>query len=175
MLLQVIMSPKQTLNIKFDWLNDFLILGAKLAKGAHSVVLDLSLGCLVCPGAYRLFVSLTVQCPLSTGWICSVLLARAPENWGELRHGHHVPINFDPQGNFSSRPEWVCHLFSVLCGSYRNVLSDIWPHPHLWVVVLSALWHVLYWTGANISDTNIMIYIIYNASISNVLISISLN
>ena len=31
MLLQVIMSPKQTLNIDFDWLNDFLILGAKLA------------------------------------------------------------------------------------------------------------------------------------------------
>ena len=49
------MSPKQTLNIKFDWLNDFLNLGAKLAKGAHSVVLDLSLGCLVCPCAYHLY------------------------------------------------------------------------------------------------------------------------
>ena len=65
MLLQVIMSPKQTLNIKFDWLNDFLNLGAKLAKGAHSVVLDLSLGCLVCPGAYRLFVRL-FDCKVST-------------------------------------------------------------------------------------------------------------
>ena len=55
MLLQVLISPKQTLKIKFDCLNDFLIPGAKLAKGAHSLVLDLSLGCLVCPGAYHLY------------------------------------------------------------------------------------------------------------------------
>ena len=60
------MSPKQTLNIDFDWLNDFLILGAKLAQGAHSVVLDLSLGCLVCTGAYHLYSQRDKQKVVST-------------------------------------------------------------------------------------------------------------
>ena len=80
------MSPKQTLNIKFDWLNDFLILGAKLAKGAHRVVLDLSLGCLVCPCAYHLYTvqpkrqTNSVHCP-QVGFVLFYL--RGPLKIGE--------------------------------------------------------------------------------------------
>ena len=35
----------------------------------------------------------------------------------------------------------------VLRGAHRHLLSHLWAHPHLWVVVLSSLWHVLHRAG----------------------------
>ena len=38
-------------------------------------------------------------------------------------------------------------IHPVLRGAHWHLLSHLWPHPHLWVVVLQALWHVLHRAG----------------------------